>query len=111
MTTWKLRITDTAKRDISSAADYIEYELLNPSAAEALLDETEQAISSLAYFPYKYQLIDDELLSRWGLRFIKVRNYLAFYIISQELQTVTIVRFLYSRSSWAAILKDGSPLL
>lgn len=106
-----IHITATAERDIIQAADYIEFTLKNPSAAEHLLDVITEQINSLADFPEKFRIVDDPVLASWGIRFILVDHYLAFYTIDAEKQLVTIVRFLYQKSNWNSILRQGFPLI
>lgn len=101
---YMIHITATAERDIIRAADYIEYTLKNPTAAEHLLDVATEQINSLADMPEKFHLVDDPVLASWGIRFIIVNNYLAFYTIDTEKQLVIVVRFLYQKSNWNSIL-------
>lgn len=107
---YTIHITATVERDLLKAADYIEFSLKNSDAADHLLDTADEQISSLAEMPQRYQLVDDPVLSSWGIRFIKVNNYLAFYTIDENKQLVIIVRFLYQKSNWAFILHHGVPL-
>lgn len=106
-----LHITAASERDMALAANHIDFVLKNPQAADHLLDEAERQINALAQFPKKFPLVEDKLLGSWGIRFTKVNNYLAFYIISEEDQQVNIVRFLYGKSNWASILRLGFPLI
>lgn len=108
---YTIHITLTAERDITHAADYIEFVLKNPQAADHLLDEAEHQINTLSSFPMKHPPVDDKVLSSWGVRFITVGNYLAFYTISEEEKQVNIVRFLYAKSDWHSILKLGFSLI
>lgn len=101
---YMIHITATAERDIIRAADYIEYTLKNPTAAEHLLDAATEQINSLADMPEKFHLVDDPVLASWGIRYIIVNNYLAFYTIDTEKQLVIVVRFLYQKSNWNSIL-------
>lgn len=107
---YSIHITRAAERDLNSAADYIEFVLLNPKAAEDLLDEAERKISALSNFPEKYALADDPVLKAWGIRFTSVKNYLAFYRISEENHMIYVVRFLYGKRDWVSILKQGFPM-
>ena len=107
---YHIHITQTAERDMISAADYIEFTLKNPEAADHLLDTAEEKINALSQFPQKFPLVDDRILSSWGIRFTIVNNYLAFYRISEAEKQITVVRFLYAKSNWASILKTGFPL-
>ena len=104
---YSLHITCAAERDIDNAADYIEFVLKNPDAAERLLDAVTEDISSLAMNPEIYPVVDDSVLRSWGIRFITIKNYLAFYTIDAKRSTIYIVRFLYSKRDWRTILKHG----
>ena len=105
-----VHITKAAERDMNGAADYIEYVLLNPEAADSLLDEAEEKISKLSLFPEKYAVVDDPVLKTWEIRFLTVKNYLAFYVIHEEENKIFLVRFLYSKRDWISILKQGFSL-
>ena len=104
---YQIHITSTAEHDIMRAVDYIEFTLKNPDAADALLDTATEQISALADLPQKFCLVDDPILASWGIRFIIINNYLAFYIIDEKRQTVIVVRFLYQKSNWTSILRQG----
>jgi plasmid stabilization system protein ParE len=105
-----IHITRAAERDLSSAADYIEFVLLNPQAADDLLDEAEKKIGGLSTFQEMFALVDDPVLKAWGIRLTLVRDYIAFYVISEENHTIYIVRFLYGKRDWITILKQGFSL-
>ena len=107
---YDIHITRATEKDLSNAADYIEFVLLNPQAADDLLDEAESKIGELSTFPEKFALVDDPVLKAWGIRFTLVKNYIAFYVISEENHTVYIVRFLYGKRDWITILKQGFTL-
>ena len=107
---YHIHITQTAERDMIRAADYIEFTLKNPEAANHLLDTAEEKINDLTQFPQKFPLVDDRILSSWGIYFTIVNHYLAFYHISETEKQVTVVRFLYAKSNWASILKAGFSL-
>jgi len=102
---YHIEITQPAETDIKEAVKYITEQLLNPSVAGKLLDDSEQAIFSLNNMPHRYALVKDDDLARLGFRFMHVNNYLVFYIIREEKKTVVIQRFLYGRRDWENILK------
>lgn len=106
-----IHITATAERDIIRAADYIEFNLKNPTAADHLLDAATKHINSLADMPQKFRLVDDPVLASWEIRYVIVNNYLAFYTIDEEKQMVIVVRFLFQKSNWNAILRQGFSLI
>ena len=66
---YQVHITSTAEHDIMRAADYIEFTLKNPTAADNLLDVATEQIGSLADLPQKFRLVDDPVLASWGIRF------------------------------------------
>jgi toxin ParE1/3/4 len=105
--TYDLYITRAAEHDIQEATDYIDYTLLNPSAADTLFEEVDTAAAGLASTPGKYPFADDRVLRSWGVHFILIRKYLLFYIIRNDLNTVYIIRFLHSRRHWISILHEG----
>ena len=108
---YQIHITPTAEHDIVRAADYIEFTLKNPEAADNLLDVVTEQIEALADFPQKFRLVDDPVLTSWGIRFVIINNYLAFYMIDEEKQVVIVVRFLYQKSNWTSILRQGFSLI
>ena len=108
---YTIHITASAERDMVNASDYIEFVLKNPQAADELLDEAEVKINELSEFPEKFQMVDDPVLATWGIRFVVVKNYLAFYIIAEKQKIVHVVRFLYQKSNWSAILRHGIALV
>ena len=108
---YQVHITSTAEHDIMRAADYIEFTLKNPTATDNLLDVATEQIGSLADLPQKFRLVDDPLLASLGIRFVIINNYLIFYTVDEGKQTVIIVRFLYQKSNWTSILRQGLPLV
>lgn len=77
------------------------------ASADDLIDEAEKQIHSLSDFPEKFRLVDDPDLASWGIRFIVVNGYLAFYTISEQDNLVIVIRFLFQKSNWNAILRQG----
>ena len=105
--TCEIHMTATAETDLNKAVDYIDHILFNPQAADDLLEEAERQFHALSAFPEKYALAEDPVLNAWGIRLTLVKNYIAFYTVSEEEKRIYIVRFLHSRQNWASILKHG----
>ena len=55
---YTVRIAERAQKDIEEAADYIEYALKNPQAADSLLDELDSVLSGAAATESRAYLID-----------------------------------------------------
>lgn len=102
---YKIIVTAPAQKDLQNAVSYISNELKNKQAASNLIDLVEETVKSLTDMPERYAVVDDEILSREGFRFIQIKNYLLFYVVRKETQTVVIQRFLYARRDWINILK------
>ena len=102
--TYQVHITGRAERDLGRAVDYIEFSLKNPQAADSVLAEAEAVLSSLGQMPKRYAVADDTLLSAWEIRYVQIKNYLAFYTVDDKTKIVHIIRFLYRKSDWRAIL-------
>lgn len=103
--TYSIHITETAERDISEAADYIEFVIKNPAAADQLLDKAENVINSLAEYPHRIKTVGDSFLSALGIHAVPISNYIIFFIIDEKEKRVNILRFMYKKRDWAAILK------
>jgi len=101
---WEIVFTDVAENDLLRASEYIAEILKAPAAAENLIIETEKAIGNLANFPLWCPLVSDEYFSERGVRFLRVKNYLAFYVVDEMKQVVSIIRFLYARRDWISLL-------
>lgn len=104
---YNIHITEKAEADINAALDYIEFNLMNPIAAENLLKILEKDISTLADSPYSHRIIDDPVLNAWRVRFLIIKNYMAFFVIDEDSKTVHVIRFLYGRRNWIHILKNN----
>ena len=102
---FRVDITETAKNDMIEAAEYIDYVLKNPQAADNLMEAVEKEIGSLTAFPERYAVLDDSVLSSFNVRFVRVKDYLAFYVIMEDEKLVVILRFLHMRRDWTEILK------
>ena len=108
---YQIHITSAAERDIMQAADYIEFVLKNPDAADDLLNEVNERISSLSDMPQRFRAADDPILANWNIHFITINNYIAFYIIDSNKKSVIVVRFLYRKSNWVSILRQGFSII
>lgn len=93
MKQYQIKMTELAAEDLENAGDYIAYELKNPSAAENTVKGIRSQIESLANFPEKNELDEDELLAALGVRKDYYRNYKIYYIVENNI--VYIVRILH----------------
>ena len=105
MQNYKVKILPVAQDDLSDTSDYIASVLCNPSAAVNLLDKIGAAFQQLQTFPLIGTKLNDEIVRETEYRFLQVENYLIFYTVKQEIETVFIMRVLYGASDYSSILK------
>ena len=105
MQNYKVKILPVAQDDLSDTSDYIANVLCNPSAAVNLLDKIGAAFQQLQTFPFSGTKLNDEIVRETEYRFLHVENYLIFYTVKQEIETVFIMRILYGASDYSSILK------
>ena len=96
--------------DIDSCNIYIKDTLDAPMAAESLMKELYEKLDYIRKNPYSRPLVHDKLLASFGIRFVKVKNYLLFYNIEEneaknEIKNINLITFMYSKRDWVNILK------
>ena len=94
--------------DIDSSYNYIKDILESPMAASNLMKELSSKLNYLEEKPYSRSLVKDKYLASFGIRSIRVKNYIVFYIIEDEsnIKNVNILRFMYGKRDWMSILKE-----
>lgn len=103
---YQINITESAENDLKDAALYIANILNNRTAANKLLDTADKELSSLINFPERNNLVHDAFLASNGIRMQMINNYIAFYVIREEIKSITILRIIHSRRDWISILKN-----
>lgn len=91
----KIVYTHTARQDLQMIYEYIAYTLLVPDTAKALCEKIMQGVCSLESLPEHNPLYREEPWHSEGVRFLRVKNYLIFYTVDLNADTVSIVRVLY----------------
>ena len=87
--------THTARQDLREIYEYIAFTLLVPNTARSLAGKIMADIRSLETFPERYPLYKDEPWYSQGVHFMPVKNYLVFYTVKKETETVSIARIMY----------------
>lgn len=104
---YTINLTAPALLDIQKALTYIALNLQNKTAADNLYITINSKINNLPNFPNKYPLVNDPKLLYQQIRYIPIDNYLIFYSVNESEQQIQILRFLYAKSNWLAILKHN----
>ena len=100
MEAYKVVIFPSAQRDLQEIVEYLN--TLSKDAALRYYDQIVSEIASLPSMPLRYPHPRDLPLAAKGYRYMNVRNYLVFYIISGD--TVQIHRILYARRDYSRLL-------
>jgi len=100
---YRVLMTDEAMDDVFYLVKYIHDELCNPDAADKLYMNLNREVGSMGDFPLKSA--DSGIKYRGYIIHKKVyQSYLMFYIISDENQTVYVLRILKDIMNWRRIL-------
>ena len=93
--TFRVEVTESAKRDLQEIYDYIAYSLKSPINADSLMNKLESEITSLETMPARYKRYETEPWHSRGMRLMSVGNFIVFYIPDEEKQIVFIKRVMY----------------
>ncbi len=104
MKQYRVFLSDTAFRDINDTVSYIANELLEPHTAKQLLERLLDAINALVDSPYRHKVIECVDLVLVPIHMCQTGNYLIFYTINDSDRCVDIIRVLYGRRDWQALL-------
>lgn len=105
--TYKIVITKTAQKEVLEAVKYISDELKSHQSALNLFNYAYEQFNSLSELPKRNAEINAFVIGISGIRYIIVKNYLAFYTVDDNSMTVKILRFLYNKRDWQHILKTS----
>ena len=97
---YKVAISASAERDIDEIIVYIAEKLANPKAASDFADALEEKYTELEAHPFIFELSRNERLAQAGYRRFVIGNYVALYLVNEELQEVIIARIFYGRRDY-----------
>ena len=101
---YRVLITDEATDDVFNLVKYIHVDLCNSDAANKLYTNLNREVNNMGDFPLKFA--DSGIKYRGYIIHKKIyQSYLLFYIISDENQTVYVLRILKDILNWRNILQ------
>ena len=100
METYDVLIFPTAEQDLADVVDYLN--TLSPDAAIRYYDLLIDEIAGLSQMPERCPKPRDLALAAKGYRYLIVKDYLVFYVVSGK--TVEVRRIIYGRRDYNAIL-------
>ncbi|MPN24851.1 hypothetical protein SDC9_172256 [bioreactor metagenome] len=105
MEKFEIRIVGAAEQDLNQIFGYIADTLHEPEAAARLLLSFREAIDSLQQLPFRRRPLQEEPYTSLGVRRLFVGNYIVFYSAIEGDATIQILRVLYKRREWQALLE------
>ena len=100
---FKVKFSHQAAQDLSDIIRYISDTLINPPAAVHFYDCVSQKLDTISQNPRIYPLSRDKSLSSQGYRAAVIGNYLMFYLVNDESETINIARVIYGKRDFTGI--------
>ena len=81
--------------DLKAIYRYIAVDLGEKGNAKNQTERIRRKIHGLTTFPEKYKAVDWKPWSEINMRQVAVDNYVAYYLVDNDIRTVTVVRIFY----------------
>ena len=105
---YEVKLTPQAIGQVEETVQYISKILLAPETARKWADTLQCEIGKLDSMPSRYPLAEEEPWHTKGIHKMPVKNFLVYYLIDEEIQTVWITAVIYGRRDQIAALLDMS---
>ncbi len=99
----KIRYLPIAQKDLQDIVFYILENLKSSKAAIDFIDTLDESILRLKQYPYSCTLYQPKEPLESEYRFLLVRNYLIFYVVTENI--VEIHRIVYARMNLEKFIK------
>jgi toxin ParE1/3/4 len=100
---YKIRYLPIAQEDLQDIVLYFLYNLKSPQAAINFIEAFNKSVSRLKKYPYAYKLYQPQYPIESEYRFLTVKNYLVFYIVTENI--VEIHRIIYAKMDLGKIIE------
>lgn len=84
-----------AFEDLRDIASYLTFTLHAPDTAKRLTGRIRKQIRELGHLPARHPAVEWEPWHSMNLRHVSVGNFVVFYRVEEDAQTVTVVRIVY----------------
>lgn len=102
---YSVELTATAKADLSEIFTYIKAAFLDAGTARSQVLRIKDTILGLEQMPERFPLIPREIMGDCGIRKVMVDNYIALYQVQPQPPIVYVLRVVYCRRNWVALLQ------
>lgn len=100
---YRIRYLPIAQKDLQDIVLYILENLKSLKAAMDFIDSLDESILRLKQYPYSCKLYQLKEPLELEYRFLSVKNYLVFYIVTEN--TVEIHRIIYAKMDIEKVIK------
>ncbi len=107
MTVYHVQYAAQAVDDLRNIYRYLAEELQAPQAAQRQVDRIRRVIRMLNSSPARFPAVAWEPWASMGMRQEPVNNYLVFYLVDENRQTVSVVRVFYGGRNIEDIVRNG----
>lgn len=103
---YKVIYSPAAFDDIRNIYLYIAQELQVPDTAQNQVNRIRKKIRSLDFAPNRYSLVEWEPWKSMQMHKVPVDNYVVYYMVEEQTDTVTVVRIFYSGQDVESIIRS-----
>lgn len=100
-----VNLTDTAKQDLQDIAIWIARKSKDIEVAKIYVRELREECIKLASLPDKGAFPKDRILRSAGYRYIVYKEYLIFYLIDNEQNTVNIMSIFSAKRDYFKVMR------
>ena len=103
---YEVKLTTQAIEQIQEIVQYISKILFVPETAQKWLDSLQCEIRKLDSMPSRYPLTAEEPWRTKGIRKMPFKNFLVYYLIDEDKNSVWVTAVIYGRRNQITALMD-----
>lgn len=96
---YKITYMPFALDNLQEIEEYITYNFYSPAVGKRLIHKIRTRISALRDNPHMYRAYEDEPYKSRGIRYFPVDNYIVYYRVDDQAQTVYILKISHGMQS------------
>lgn len=94
---YTVKVTLQAQIQLKETINYIRYTLQAPDTALKMLDTLNSEFASLALFPARVPLVEEEPWRSQGIHKFSIKNYLIYFWVDENIKAVQIIGIVHGR--------------
>ena len=105
---YSINVTETAKCDLREIAVGIAKAACDIAVGLNFVNRIERHFMTLKDFPYAGSFPQDDIIRARGYRFLVYDDYLVFYTVNEQLQTVYIDAVFNAKADYTRVMRNIS---